>query len=506
MNIEGVNLLSSSSVNGPVQGGQSALTENGATTESFSNTLTGQVDLLKKSSSETTSLEQANNITPSKSDNAAKNVGGSLQSRSGGDDSVNTLFEKQSVSYKQNTSVVIDKNADLQSTLQALTDGLKSTTANLSTDAKTIKNISPTLTDQLKSAASSIMSDVGATNAQGPTSTQPDKATAASTLKDTLKPNSAETIPDTTALAQNMSTAMAANAQAPTSTQADKATAASTLKDTLKPDSAETIPDTTALAQNMSTAMAANAQALTNTQPDKATTPTDPQNKGSSMPTSDSSVVTSSIFKKETDANQPTQNEQASNSPSFDDMLSSEKALAVKDLLTTSDAGQAATGVSADMKGVQQATITNKVDSPVLNKPLTHPDWSKDLGNQIIWMNNKELSTAEIKMNPEHLGPISVRIDLTDDQASVQFTAQHAAVKEALEASIPKLREMLGTQQLNLTNVTISQNSTSDQGQSQSPYQSFSRTPEDREQGINGVEETTSSRVVVNKGLLNVYA
>ena len=459
MNIEGVNLLSSSSVNGPVQGGQSALTENGATTESFSNTLTGQVDLLKKSSSETTSLEQANNITPSKSDNAAKNVGGSLQSRSGGDDSVNTLFEKQSVSYKQNTSVVIDKNADLQSTLQALTDGLKSTTANLSTDAKTIKNISPTLTDQLKSAASSIMSDVGATNAQGPTSTQPDKATAASTLKDTLKPNSAETI-----------------------------------------------PDTTALAQNMSTAMAANAQALTNTQPDKATTPTDPQNKGSSMPTSDSSVVTSSIFKKETDANQPTQNEQASNSPSFDDMLSSEKALAVKDLLTTSDAGQAATGVSADMKGVQQATITNKVDSPVLNKPLTHPDWSKDLGNQIIWMNNKELSTAEIKMNPEHLGPISVRIDLTDDQASVQFTAQHAAVKEALEASIPKLREMLGTQQLNLTNVTISQNSTSDQGQSQSPYQSFSRTPEDREQGINGVEETTSSRVVVNKGLLNVYA
>ncbi len=459
MNIEGVNLLSSSSVNGPVQGGQSALTENGATTESFSNTLTGQVDLLKKSSSETTSLEQANNITPSKSDNADKNVGGSLQSRSGGDDSVNTLFEKQSVSYKQNTSVVIDKNADLQSTLQALTDGLKSTTANLSTDAKTIKNISPTLTDQLKSAASSIMPDVGATNAQGPTSTQPDKATVASTLKDTLKP-----------------------------------------------DSAEVIPDTTALAQNMSTAMAANAQALTSTQPDKATTPTDPQNKGSSMPTSDSSVVTSSILKKETDANQPTQNEQASNLPSFDDMLSSEKALAVKDLLTTSDAGQAATGVSADMKGVQQATITNKVDSPVLNKPLTHPDWSKDLGNQIIWMNNKELSTAEIKMNPEHLGPISVRIDLIDDQASVQFTAQHAAVKEALEASIPKLREMLGTQQLNLTNVTISQNSTSDQGQSQSPYQSFSRTPEDREQGINGVEETTSSRVVVNKGLLNVYA
>jgi hypothetical protein len=68
---------------------------------------------------------------------------------------------------------------------------------------------------------------------------------------------------------------------------------------------------------------------------------------------------------------------------------------------------------------------------------------------------------------------------------------------------------MLGTQQLNLTNVTISQSTTSDQGQS--PYQSFSRTPERQEQGTEGVatglsEEAAAKRVVVNKGLLSVYA
>jgi len=84
-------------------------------------------------------------------------------------------------------------------------------------------------------------------------------------------------------------------------------------------------------------------------------------------------------------------------------------------------------------------------------------------------------------------------------------------VREALEASIPKLREMLGTQQLNLADVTVSQSTTSDQGQSQSPYQSFSRTPENQEQGMDGIatdlnEEATSPRVIVNKGLLSVYA
>jgi flagellar hook-length control protein FliK len=87
------------------------------------------------------------------------------------------------------------------------------------------------------------------------------------------------------------------------------------------------------------------------------------------------------------------------------------------------------------------------------------------------------------------------------------FTAQHAEVKEAIEASIPRLREMLGTQQLNLINVNISQNSTSDQGRSQS--QTFSKTPENREQGIEGVADTDNTeheRIVVSKGLLSLYA
>ena len=88
------------------------------------------------------------------------------------------------------------------------------------------------------------------------------------------------------------------------------------------------------------------------------------------------------------------------------------------------------------------------------------------------------------------------------------FTAQHAEVKEAIEASIPKLREMLATQQLNLVNVNISQNSTSDQGRSQS--QTFSKTPENNEQGIEGVtdtiEKTEHDRAIVSKGLLSLYA
>jgi Flagellar hook-length control protein FliK. len=99
-----------------------------------------------------------------------------------------------------------------------------------------------------------------------------------------------------------------------------------------------------------------------------------------------------------------------------------------------------------------------------MTKPLSHPEWNKDLGERIVWMNSRAIPSAEIRMNPPHLGPISVRVDVSDDQATVVFTAQHAAVRETLEASIPKLREMMSAQHLNLAEVNISQGSASDQG------------------------------------------
>ena len=532
MNIEGVSL--SSSVNGSSKGGATSLPENGAAPDSFSTRLAGQVDLLNKTSPETSSPQSVKSTSPSLPNDTAKNIDGVSQSKSGEDIFSKLLINKASTSYQQNTALVAGKNLDLQSKLQALTAGEKSALVSSAPDAITIaQNMSAamethaqattsaqsdkvvaasTLKDASKPITSNTMPEVMAANVQATTSAQSDKAVAASTLKDASKPITSNTMPDAIAVAQNMSTVITTNAQVTMSIPADKATASSTLNDAPIPTMSDIMPDATAIAQNMSAVMTINAPVVINIPSDKTSTMlTETQNNTAPMPPSDLAVVASDSLQKEAAPNQSAQSGQASDLPSFDTLLSSEKTQAIKDLLTTSDAGQLATGVSRDIAGAQQPVITNKIESPVLTKPLTHPEWSKDLGNQIIWMNSKELSTAEIEMNPEHLGPISVRIDLTQDQASVEFTAQHAAVKEALEASIPKLREMLGTQQLNLTNVTISQSTTSDQGQSQSPYQSFSRTPERQEQGTEGVatglsEEAAANRIVVNKGLLSVYA
>ncbi len=163
--------------------------------------------------------------------------------------------------------------------------------------------------------------------------------------------------------------------------------------------------------------------------------------------------------------------------------------------------------IRTEILGIQKPTEV-KTDNFVIAKPVTHPGWSKDLGEQIVWMNNKEIAAAEIKLNPLHLGPISIRIDVgQDNQTSIQFTAQHAETKEALEASIPKLREMLQGQQLNLVNVNISQNPNSNNGRqsSQAFYGNPGRPETSVDTGVGGLEMHEAD-AVVSKGLLSLYA
>ena len=270
-----------------------------------------------------------------------------------------------------------------------------------------------------------------------------------------------------------------------------------TLTDALKAITPDSTPDEMAAAQNTGAVMAFNGLSFVKPLSDEAKL---------NMP-GEEDVVSGDFLQKEAVLRQATQDKQGINLPYVENAASAEKTLVLENQASPSGIEQEAPGVTSDMI-ILHRQVDNRTDSPAITRPLTHPGWSKDLGEQIVWMNNKAIPAAEIRLNPAHLGPISVRIDVSQDQATIMFTAQHAEVKEAIEASIPKLREMLGTQQLNLSNVNISQNSTSDQGRSQS--QAFAQTPENREQGIDSVtgtiEKNEHDRVVVSKGLLSIYA
>ncbi len=115
-----------------------------------------------------------------------------------------------------------------------------------------------------------------------------------------------------------------------------------------------------------------------------------------------------------------------------------------------------------------QAVTSPQAQAPVLPAtadavPLGQAGWDRALGEQVQWMVGNRLQGAEIRLNPAHLGPMEVRIQMQNDQANITFTAQHGVAREALEAAIPRLREMLGESGLQLNNVTVSDQSLAEQ-------------------------------------------
>jgi flagellar hook-length control protein FliK len=70
-------------------------------------------------------------------------------------------------------------------------------------------------------------------------------------------------------------------------------------------------------------------------------------------------------------------------------------------------------------------------------------------------MTTQKVQSAEIRLDPKELGAVDVKIRIHQDQATVVFSSPHAQVRDALENSIPRLREMFAESGLGLGNVNV---------------------------------------------------
>jgi flagellar hook-length control protein FliK len=90
---------------------------------------------------------------------------------------------------------------------------------------------------------------------------------------------------------------------------------------------------------------------------------------------------------------------------------------------------------------------------------VASPAWGAELGQKVVWLVNQQQQIAHINVTPPQLGPIEIRLNLAHDQASATFVSPHAAVREAIEAALPRLRDMLAESGLTLGNVDVSAHS-----------------------------------------------
>jgi flagellar hook-length control protein FliK len=97
--------------------------------------------------------------------------------------------------------------------------------------------------------------------------------------------------------------------------------------------------------------------------------------------------------------------------------------------------------------------------APGLEPRLGAPGWDNALGQKVLWMVSQQQQVAELSLNPPDLGPLRVVLSMNGDQASAMFVSQQPDVRQALEAALPRLKEMMADSGINLSNTTVSSDS-----------------------------------------------
>ncbi|MBA5640392.1 flagellar hook-length control protein FliK, partial [Duganella sp. LX20W] len=84
------------------------------------------------------------------------------------------------------------------------------------------------------------------------------------------------------------------------------------------------------------------------------------------------------------------------------------------------------------------------------------PGWDQQLGQKIVFMAAGGEQSATMELNPPDLGPLQVVLNVSNDHATVAFSSAQPEVRQALEAAVPKLREMMSDAGIQLGNATVS--------------------------------------------------
>jgi flagellar hook-length control protein FliK len=130
------------------------------------------------------------------------------------------------------------------------------------------------------------------------------------------------------------------------------------------------------------------------------------------------------------------------------------------------------------------------------------PAWRHALGTEVRLMIERGIGAATLRLSPEHLGPVEVRIDFADDSANVWFAASHADTRAALADALPRLRDMLASVGVNLGESGVHRDL---------PGEAERRDGAWRATGSSMADAGAESRVVVTRldagrGMLDEYA
>lgn len=112
----------------------------------------------------------------------------------------------------------------------------------------------------------------------------------------------------------------------------------------------------------------------------------------------------------------------------------------------------------AEIQAAQQAPLQ-------LTKELAN----EQVAEKVQMMMSKNLKNLDIRLDPPELGQMKIRMTMNNDVANVHFTVSNQQARDVIEQTLPRLREMLAQQGMQLADSSVQQQNS---GQGQERYNS----------------------------------
>lgn len=131
----------------------------------------------------------------------------------------------------------------------------------------------------------------------------------------------------------------------------------------------------------------------------------------------------------------------------------------------------------------------NKIHAAI-EAPVRSTAFAAELSDKVVWLATRQGQLAELSLNPPQMGALEVRLTLSGGEASAQFFSANPVVREALDAALPRLRELMAQAGINL-------------GEAEVREQAFGRRDQQdaRQQGVaNEAEGLTLAAAMAGNG------
>ena len=142
-----------------------------------------------------------------------------------------------------------------------------------------------------------------------------------------------------------------------------------------------------------------------------------------------------------------------------------------------------------------------------LPMPMDISKWQASLNEQICLISRQGIQNAEIKLNPQELGSLHIKLAMIDDKIDLHMAVAHNMVKGVLESALPMLRSSLEQQGITLQHTNISDFSMMNDSKQSSSYQQPQQSEtEQLLDDINPIQQKINHHTKIVQSGLSIFA